>query len=219
MVANTCVLTSFVNQYHYLCSAGYHATLKFSNTEDGKTQDTFDVNLGFLPPPTMFPPPQVPNPYGYEMSKPKNRRKKTPSQLNRDRKRVESFRAKKVAKTDVILPFSGKLLPVKEGATLAESLVDEHGDISDVLGVSTPPEINSTLPSIPAAPLKNSLSLKQLTPDVSTARKELFSTSSPSSIQDADASGTKGVQAKSFGMLFQYEKKEQRLMSKLFDVF
>ena len=119
----------------------------------------------------------------------------------------------------MILPFSGKLLPVKEGATLAEALVDEHGDISDVLGVSTPPEINSTLPSIPAAPLKNSLSLKQLSPDVSTARKELFSTSSPSSIQDADASGTEGAQAKSVGMLFQYEKKEQRLMSKLFDVF
>ena len=120
------------------------------------------------------------------MSKPKNRknrRKKTPLQLNRDRKRAESFRAKKVTETDVILPFSGKLLPVKEGATLAEALVDEHGDISDVLGVSTTPEINSTLPSIPAAPLKNSLNLKQLTPDVSTARKELFSTSSPSSMQ------------------------------------
>ena len=67
--------------------------------------------------------------------------------------------------------------------------------------------------------MKNSLSLKQLTPDVSNARKELFPTSSPSSSQDGDASGTEGAQAKTVGRLFQYEKKEQRLMSKLFDVF
>jgi len=95
-------------------------------------------------------------------------------QLNRDHKHDESFHTKNFTDTALLLAFSGKLLPLKEGAILAEALVHEHGDISDV-GVSTPPQMNSTSPSIPAPPLKNSHSLRQLIPDIFTARKELFS--------------------------------------------
>ena len=51
-------LESFINQFKYLSSAGYCASLKLT-TEMGAVKVSFDVSLGFLPPPLTRPPPQT----------------------------------------------------------------------------------------------------------------------------------------------------------------
>ena len=51
-------LQSFINQFKYLSSAGYCASLKLT-TEMGAVKVSFDVSLGFLPPPLTRPPPQT----------------------------------------------------------------------------------------------------------------------------------------------------------------
>ena len=45
-------LQSFVNKFKYLCSAGYSSLLTFK-AENGTTKISFDVSLGFLPPPPV----------------------------------------------------------------------------------------------------------------------------------------------------------------------
>ena len=50
-------LESFVNQFKYLSSAGYSASLKLT-TENGAVKVSFDVSLGFMLPPLTRPPPK-----------------------------------------------------------------------------------------------------------------------------------------------------------------
>ena len=49
-------IESFISKFKYLCSAGYSSTLSLSS-EKGQVSVSFNVNLGFLPPPTGVPPP------------------------------------------------------------------------------------------------------------------------------------------------------------------
>ena len=58
MMANCYELESFVAKFRYLCSAGFDSTLTLS-PKKGQAHVSFNVNLGFLPPPLSFPPPST----------------------------------------------------------------------------------------------------------------------------------------------------------------
>ena len=55
-VARHIEIDSFISKYQYLCSSGYEASLTFKS-DNGQTRVSFEVNLGFLPPPLSMPPP------------------------------------------------------------------------------------------------------------------------------------------------------------------
>ena len=54
-------LNSFVTKFHYLCSAGFKASLTLNSSGDGRARVAFEVELGFLQPPVTVPPPVSPS--------------------------------------------------------------------------------------------------------------------------------------------------------------
>ena len=78
-------LESFVTKFKYLCSAGYSTSLSLK-AENGIAKISFDVSLGFLPPPTSQPPPQCVNMYSPLPSK-----KRNASYMRRQDKRRSNF--------------------------------------------------------------------------------------------------------------------------------
>ena len=52
----TVELESFLSKFKYLCNAGYNASLTFK-AENGSTDISFNVSLGFIHPPMNYPPP------------------------------------------------------------------------------------------------------------------------------------------------------------------
>ena len=83
MMANTHELDSFVEKFRYLCSAGFDATLTL-RSEKGQAHVSFNVNLGFLPPPLAFPPPAS-NVYSTPCQ-----RRRSPSYYRRLKKRSDA---------------------------------------------------------------------------------------------------------------------------------
>ena len=73
-------LESFIKQFKYLSSAGYYASLQLT-TENGAVKVSFDVSLGFMPPPFTRPPSY----HGY--SPLTSRKKRNSSYLRRQEKR------------------------------------------------------------------------------------------------------------------------------------
>ena len=73
-------LESFIKQFKYLSSAGYYASLQLT-TENGAVKVSFDVSLGFMPPPLTRPPP-------YHVCSPQTSgKKRNSSYLRRQEKR------------------------------------------------------------------------------------------------------------------------------------
>ena len=75
-------LESFINQFKYLSSAGYSASLKIT-TENGAVKVSFDVSLGSIPPPLTRPPPR------YECSPQTSGKKRNSSYLRRQKNAVD----------------------------------------------------------------------------------------------------------------------------------
>ena len=123
----------------------------------------------------------------YEVRKQKKR--KSPSQQRRDRIRAESFRGRKhkILGSNLVMPFSGKILPVNSLSTKNASKVSEviSSGSSDS---SCQAEADSTPPANPKpdvlAPRKVNKQLCYV--DVDLAKKELFSYGTSSFSTDPD---------------------------------
>ena len=138
MRSNSCELAGFIAKFKTLCSAGYQATLTISNSKDGQTQVNFAVNLCVLPPTTAILAP----PAFIQIKKDgRKRRKKSPAQVIRDRKRAEVFRARnaQVQENDAHLPFSGLVLPVRTIDNQPASVDDARLDGTELF---TAPEMD-----------------------------------------------------------------------------
>ena len=61
-------------------------------------------------------------------TKPKSVKRKSPSQRARDIRRAESYRLKKIQEVDLILPFTGELLPIKD---IPAGEADVNNDLSE----------------------------------------------------------------------------------------
>ena len=59
-MANSAELNSFVEKFRYLCSAGFKASLTFNSDGVGHACVSFQVDLGFIQPPSTVPPPTSP---------------------------------------------------------------------------------------------------------------------------------------------------------------
>ena len=77
-------LESLINQFKYLSSAGYSASLKLT-TENGSVKVSLDVSLGYMPPPLTRPPPK------YDCSPQTSGKKRNSSYLRRQEKRRELY--------------------------------------------------------------------------------------------------------------------------------
>ena len=126
------------------------------------------------------------------------------SKLSRDRKRAESYRAKKIKASDIILPFSSNLLQVKEVSDTCPTAVtdDMHGSVE----VSTTPEA-IPLQNLPSTPIKNIPKFELPSVDVLTARKDLFPV-------EAEA---QQIEIKKANPVPLYQKKEERMWSSIFN--
>ena len=84
-------LESFIAKFRYLCSAGYQASLSLKS-ENGIARVSFDVTLGFVPPPVSLPPPVSPS----------QQRHRSPAYLRRLKRRKEA-RQNSARENDVLL--------------------------------------------------------------------------------------------------------------------
>ena len=126
------------------------------------------------------------------------RKRKSPSQLTRDKNRAEAYRSKKMMDS-IVLPFSGHLLPIQK-ADPKNAAADFPVEV-DV----TPP--NSNPPTYQDIPMKDSAGVEQsFYFDVNSTKKELFPTQSAS---------TTPASAKCPGPA--YRKKEEETWTKLFN--
>ena len=109
----------------------------------------------------------------------RKRKRKSPSQLARDRKRAETFRAKKVLKTGIKLPFSGNLLPAHKAGITEAAVEKESGDLEEYTPSDTLPPPQLLLP------MKKSYN-KQFIIDVGSTKKKLFPDEPPSATEVMD---------------------------------
>ena len=223
MTTNSYELDGLVAKYRYLSSAGYQASLKIDTTEDGCTMVSFNVNLGVLPPPMMIPPPPQMNRNscnGVSRQQKVQKRKKSPSQLARDKKRAQLYHAKKASDNGIVLPFSGQLLPVTDVALAVVDYVDVVEVNSADNDVSTPAENIPPQQLEPFTPMKTGLKVKPNLIDDLSKRKVLFPDGSCSpSIRNCDENGIRqdDTQSQKNSGTPLYQKKEDLLWSKLFD--
>ena len=74
-------IDSFVSKYRHLCTLGYEASLTFKSN-NGHTQISFEVNLGFMPPPFSMPPPATPSPRPRSPAYNRRLKRRSDSRLN-----------------------------------------------------------------------------------------------------------------------------------------
>ena len=126
-------LQSFVNKFKYLCSAGYSSLLTFK-AENGTTKISFDVSLGFLPPPISLPPPVV------SQILPNKNKKRNASYVRRLDRRRSYFTGKSdilssnKAVDECVMTEEVKLCSNKNETTVAnadlnQSLLDKNIDV------------------------------------------------------------------------------------------
>ena len=170
----------------------------------------------------MIPPPQINKKScnGVSRQQKVRKRKKSPSQLARDRKRAQLYHVKKASDNGIVLPFSGQLLPVTDVALAGVDFVDVVEVNSADNDVSTPAENIPPQQLEPFTPMKTGLKLKSNPVDVISTRKVLFPDDlcSPS-IKNRDENGIRqdDTQSQKNSGTPLYQKKEDLLWSKLFD--
>ena len=185
---------------------GYGQAKFTLDISDGVGKLQMSVNLGRSSNFQASPPDNIEDGAPYSNKK-RKRKRKSPSQLARDRKRSETFRAKKVLKTGIKLPFSGHLVPAHKAGIIEAAVEKESGDLEEYTPSDTIPPPQLLLP------MKKSYN-KQFVIDVESTKKELFPNEPPTATEDMDTRQLKSSVMSCEAPL--YHKKEAELWSKIF---
>ena len=196
------------------------------------TNGVADLKLGFrlghpadlhsepaAPPPPHLNPQQVHHPY-QDHFRP-HRRQKGPKRRERDRKRAEMYQHRhhpqKATPAAVILPITGKLLPVKKLPPPPQIPPLPEGSQAAGPAVSSPPQPFQAVtppaaPNFPAAvrPTKYASAVSPNYVDSNLAKKKLFPPDAPPPDPHQVPPSTSRMKS--------YQKKEDDLLSKLFSI-
>ena len=140
--------------------------------------------------------------------RPRTRKKKSPSQRRRDARRAEAFRERKIRIPDLVLPFSGEILPLQSSSIeIGKSTAVAQNAYSSALVYTLPATSQPNL----EPPIKGQSQLSYK--DVSLAKKQLFShgsTPPPHSSADSEKDAQVVIDQPA------YQRKEDEQWRKLF---
>ena len=206
---NSAFVYSSIKEIIKVWARGYGEASFCLDVKNGTAQVNRNFSLGHpyygKPSKTPMARSSQPKDDGIDAQPKKKPKRKSPSTRRRNQKRSEAYYARQASNENIVLPFSGNILPVSEAAdvsipaaSILSSKIDSPSDVSNLSEVK--------------APMKNQG--KKILVDAETVKKQLFQEVSMPTAVKVSAQGVHPSREPS--QTSTYQKREDDLMKKLF---